>query len=167
MENWLDALQRVMDFLLGQPGSPLERWLVLALSAVAAILVLAKVGSLLGIPNTGVGYAFMALAFGVVLVVAGYAAAMIYLPAWEDPAVRTALLIGIPVVASLALVVPLMCALQKGGYIAGLITWLIGVGVAAVMVLLVSSVFDAVMTGKGEAGKGKARRDEVNRFINP
>ncbi len=161
MDLWLDRLNQIVSALLGHPGSPLEKWILIVLGLLAMIGVLGKAGSSLGIPNTGFAYSVIIAAIGVGLSLAALTAAALYLPAWDNADLQKWLWIGIPIVVSLIVVVPLICMFQRGSFLAAVFTWALGVGALAGVILLVGAVFNAIESREGDIERGKERKQEV------
>jgi hypothetical protein len=161
MDPWIAKLNEIVNVVLGTPASPLEKWLLIVLGSLALIGSLGKVGASLGIPNTGVAYSVIVAVIGVGLSLAALAAAAVYLPAWEDPGLRRWIWIGVPVLVSLIVVIPLTCVLQKSNVLAALLTWALGLGAAVAVLLLVGAIFTAIQSRQGDIERGKARKQEV------
>lgn len=165
MNEWLDSLDQIFTFLLGNPATGGEKVTLIALSLVAMLWVLTKAGAAFGIPNTGLYYSIVTGGLGIALVLAGMAAAKTYLPLWNEPAARVWILVGTGVLVSLVIVVPLMCAFQRAGYLAALPTWLLGLGAAAAVILLVGAGFDAVASGAKSARQGASHKGDIQRIL--
>lgn len=164
MNQWISGAQRMVDMLLGHPGSAFQYWLLAVLSAITILVMLARVGGLLGISNTGIFYALAVGVVGVGVMVAGMVAVQFYLPA--DVAPRGSLwpLAVVAVAVSFVIVAPLMCILQRARYLASLATWLLSLAAAAALIFLVSAVFDAVKSGGRDAQRSTDWKNEVEQF---
>lgn len=166
MDRWMSDLQQMLNLLLGTPTSELQRWVTLALALLVMLWALGKAGSAFGIPNTGPHYSLFSALLGVALSLVVMVAAKLYLPgAWNDPKLRLLILAGGPVLVSLVVVVPLMCAVQKTGYIEALFTWALSVGAAALIILLVGAVFDMVASGGRDAEKSLRHKQDMEKFL--
>jgi hypothetical protein len=161
MTQWIENLQAILQLILGNPGSTVEMWTLLGLSFLMMWAVVGKAGSLMGIINTRPAQTLVVTLVGAILSLAALTAAQIYLPAWNNPEYRLWILIGVPLAVALVLIAPFMGLFQKANYIAAAITWVLAVAGAALVVLLVSALFDNFATGSRDAEKGKARRQEL------
>lgn len=165
MDKWVDSLDQVFVMLLGNPGSGAEKATVIVAALLAMFWVLAKAGAAFGIPNTGIFYSLVTGGLGIAFMVVAMAAAKLYLPLWSQPEARIWILASAGALVSLVLVVPLMCAFQRAGYLAALPTWLLGLGAAAGIILLVGASFDLVVSGARDAGKGAAHKADIERVL--
>jgi hypothetical protein len=161
MNQWMENLQAILQLVLGNPGSDLERWVLLGLSFMMMWIVLSKAGSLLGISNTRPAQTFIVTLLGVIVSLAALAAAQMYLPAWNNPEYRLWILIGVPLAVAILLVAPFMGLFQKASYITAVITWVLAVAGAALVILLVGAMFDSFVSGRQDAEKEKAHRQEL------
>ena len=162
MEQWIAHLQAILQLALGNPGSKIEMWVLLVgVSFVMMWGIASKAGSLLGIINTRPAQTLLVTLFGVLVSLAALAAAQMYLPAWNNPEYKLWILIGVPVAVALLLIAPFMGLFQKANYIAAAITWVLTVAGAALVVLLVGAMFDSFASGRRDAEKAKAHKQEL------
>ena len=161
MNAWMEALGELVKTLLGDPGSNSEWWAASILGVLTLLFVLGRAGSAFGIPNTGVWHSLLSAVLGVALVLAIMVACMLYLPLWDTAEWRVWILVGAGLLASFVLVIPLMCLLQRTGYIAALLAWFSSVAAMAVVILLVGIAFDATASGSRSADKGAARKQQI------
>jgi hypothetical protein len=164
MNEWIVNLKDMVRFVLANPSSPLEMWVLLGLSFLMMWAIVSKAGSLLGIINTRPAQTLIVTVVGIVLSLAALVAAQMYLPAWGNPDYRLWILIGIPVVVTFVLVAPFMGLFQKARYGAAVITWVLAVAGAACVILLVGALFDSFASGSQEAEKGKAHKEEIEQI---
>lgn len=165
MERWLNDFEPMLNYFLGNPVSDLEKWVALVLAVLAMMWTLTKAGTSFGIPNTGVSYALFTALLGIVLTVAATLAAKFYLPGWGDAQVRILMVVGAGVLVAILVVAPLMCALQKSGYLAAVLTWAASVAAAAAVILLVGGVFELLVSGGKDAEKSMGRKQDMEKFL--
>jgi len=164
MGAWTKALEQLGYLLLGNPRSGLEMGVILVLAVLTLLFVLTKAGSAFGISNTGIWYSLIIGILGVVILMAVMVAARRYLPLWKTESLRIWILVGAGLLASLLLVLPLICGIQRTGYLSALLTWFTAVASVAVVIALVGLVFDGLAAGSRSAGKGAERKQQVESF---
>jgi hypothetical protein len=162
---WLGQINQIVNMFLGNPAAPWMRWVLIVLGVLTLVAVLGKVGEAFRIPNISTVYSLTAAVVGIGLTLAVLTAAALYLPAWKDAAIQRWMLIGVPVVVSVIVVVPLMCMLQRANFMASLVTWAIGVAAMAAVVLLVGAIFKAFLSGDRDFNRGKLRKQEIEQLI--
>ena len=161
MNQWIENLQAILQLVLGNPGSDIEKWVLLGSSFLIMWIIVSKAGSLLGINNTRPAQTFLVTLLGVIVSLAALTAAQMYLPAWSNPEYRLWILIGVPLAITILLVAPFMGLFQKASYITAVITWVLAVAGAALVILLVGAMFDSFVSGSRDAEKGKAHKQEL------
>jgi hypothetical protein len=161
MNQWIENLQDILQLVLGNPGSDIEKWVLLGVSFVMMWVIVGKAGSLLGINNTRPAQTLVVTLLGVLLSLAALTAAQMYLPAWNSPEYKLWILIGVPLAVAILLVAPFMGLFQKANYITAVITWVLAVAGAALVILLVGAMFDSFASGNRDAEKGKAHKQEL------
>jgi hypothetical protein len=165
MNHWIANLQAVLQLALGHPGSNIEMW-ILVIGAFAMMWgIVGKAGNLLGIDNTQPALTFTVTLVGTLLSLLALAAARMYLPAWSNPQFHWWILIGVPVAVGFLLVAPLMGLLQKAGYFAAVMSWALSVASAALVILLIGTLFDSFMSGSHSAGRGNAHKKQIEQMI--
>ena len=164
MNEWMANLKSILQLVLGNPGSPLEMWVLLGLSSLMMWAVVSKAGNLLGILNTRPAQTFVVTVVGILLSLGALTAAQMYLPAWNNPEYRLWILVGVPLVVSILVIAPFMGLFQKANYIAALGSWVLAVAGAAIVVLLVGALFDSFASGSQDAEKGKAHKEELEQI---
>lgn len=164
MDQWMDALNDVVNLILGNPGLLWEKAALAVLGAGAMMLVLDKAGKAFGIPNTGASHSIVVAVVGVVLILAAMTAAKIYLPD-AGVKVNAGILAGVAAAVSLVLIVPFCCLFQKTGYFAALFTWILGAAAAAVVIAVVGAGLDAVTSGRHGADGGRQHRRDVEQMM--
>lgn len=164
MNEWIDSLQAILRQLLGDPGSNLEMWVLVAGAFLIMWAIVGKVGSLLGIINTRPAQTFIVTLVGLVLSFAALAAMHIYLPVCNEPEYRLWTMIGVPLAVTLVLIAPFMGLFQKANYISAVVAWALAVAGAACVILLVGALFDSFASGSRDADKGKAHKEELEQI---
>jgi hypothetical protein len=160
MDRWVQALSDAVDVLLKHPADPLEKGVLLAAGVLFFLWVHARTGRAFGFAYAGGFRGGGAAALGLALVLAALAGASLY---W--PQAGPWLWAGVPAAVSLALVVPLLCAMQRANYVTALAAWLISAAALAAMVLMLSAAFAAFRSGSGQADKARAHRQELEQVI--
>jgi hypothetical protein len=160
MERWIQGLLNVVDSLLSHPGTPLEKWALIIPGCLFFLWVYARTGSACGIPNPGGLRGVVTAVLGLALVLAAMTAVSLYFSKaglW--------LWVGTPVIVSLLMVMPLACLIQRSGFMAAFLTWLISVAALAAIMLLISAGFDAFNSGGLQAEKSRMHKQELEQFI--
>ena len=147
MDRWISGIRDVVQILLGNPGPSWEYWLLLLLSVGVAILTFGKLSDAMNIPNAGMARSFFVVGGGILFVVWSVTAARLYVSGFD---IRLTMAVAV-VVASLALVVPLVCITHKTGYVSALVVWGASLGAAALVILLVGAGLDMFLSGGHEA----------------
>jgi hypothetical protein len=161
MQQWVNALERMFVLLLRSPGSELEQGLLIGGAFLVMSWVMTRAGTAFGIPNTGVYYSVAVSAIGVALAVAALAALELYGPPLADASLRFWAQAGAVAAVSVVVVAPMIGLLQRGGYIAALLTWAISFGAAIGVILLVSAAFDGIRAGGRSADRTRSHREDV------
>lgn len=164
MSQWIDNLQAILQLVLRKPDSSLEMWVLIGLSFLMMWAIVSKAGSLLGIPNTRPAQTLIVTVIGIVLSLAALTAAQMYLPAWNNPACKLWIFMGVPLAVAILLIAPFMGLFQKARYGAALGTWVLAVAGAAVVVLLVGALFDSFASGSQNADREKAHKEEIEQI---
>ena len=164
MSEWTRAFEQLAYMLMGNPETRLETGAVLVVSVLVLYFVLNKAGAAFGIPNTGMWYALVVGVLGVAIVMASMIAARLYLPLWRTETLRVWILVGASLIASLLLVIPSMCAIQRTKYLAAMLTWFISLATVALAIVLVGLVFDGIAIGSRSAERGTERTRQVESF---
>lgn len=160
MERWIQGLSNVVDSLLKHPGTLLEKWALIILGCLFFLWVYARTGRAFGIPHSGGFRGIFTAVLGLMLVLAAMTAVSLYFPKvglWPW--------VGVPVVVSLMVVMPIVCLIQRAGFMAAFMTWLISVAALAALILLISAGFDAFSSGREQAGKSKVHKQEIEQLI--
>ena len=160
MERWIQGFFNVVDNLLKHPGTPLEKWSLIIPAGLFFLWVHARTGSAFGMPHAGGFRGVFTAMLGLALVLAATTAVSLYFPK-----VGLWLWVGVPVVVSLMVVMPIVCLIQRAGFMAAFMTWLISVAALAALILLISAGFDAFNSGREQAGKSKVHKQEIEQLI--
>ena len=160
MERWINGFLNVVDSLLKHPGTLLEKWSLIIPGCLFFLWVYARTGSAFGTPRSGGFRGIFTAVLGFALVLIAMTTASLYFPKaglW--------LWVGVPVVISLMVVMPFVCLIQRAGFMAAFITWLISVAALAAFILLISAGFDAFSSGREQAKKSKVHKQEIEQLI--
>ncbi|MBU1734275.1 MAG: hypothetical protein KJ692_03455 [Verrucomicrobia bacterium] len=160
MERWIQVFLNVVDNLLKHPGTPLEKWLLIIPGCLFFMWVYVRTGSAFGMSHSGGFRGGFSAVLGFALVLAAMTAVSLYFPK-----VGPWLWVGVSVVVLLMVVMPLVCLIQRAGYMAAFMTWLISVAALAALILLISAGFDAFSAGREQAEKSKVHKQELEQLI--
>lgn len=160
MERWIQGFLNVVDSLLKHPGTPLEKWSLIIPGCLFFMWVYARTGRAFGTLHFGGFRGIFTAVLGLALVLAAMTAVSLCFPK-----VGPWLWVGVPVVISLMVVMPLVCLIQRAGFMAAFMTWLISVAALAALILLISAGFDAFSTGREQAEKSKVHKHEIEQLI--
>lgn len=152
------SMEAILRRLLFSPHSNLEFALAGILAGFAFIIALNKVGGALdlGLAHTSRSLPVLLVGLAVELGVLGFLSTQ-KLPPWVMPVAAVAVL--------LVVVVPLVALLLKGGYLTALFPLLISVAAAAVVALLVHTVFNAVGGGGKSVSTGLRHNRDVEKVM--
>jgi len=163
MQQWLSALERMLNLLTLNPQTPTEKWVVAAIAVLLAVFVYGLVASMTRIPNTDPARSAIIIAGGALLMMAGAIAAEIYLCPKLNPSIARWLPLSAAVLALLAVVIPLSCLWQRSKYVETTIVWVAAIAGATLAVFLISAAFDAAASGKKDAFKARSRNREIEK----
>lgn len=156
----MQSLLSLVDDLLKHPGTPLEKWALIIPGCLFFLWVYLRTGNACGISSSGGFRGVFTALLGLALVLAVMGTMSLYVPKaglwfW----------IGVPVLVAMLGVMPLTCLIQRCGFLAAFITWLISVAALAALIILVSAGFDAFNSGRGRAEKSRMHKQEIEQFI--
>ena len=146
MNKFFDAMETQALWLLGNPGSSLERIFTLVLGLIVIWALVSQVSQALGSPMKGPGGSAGGVVLGATLVVVGCAAASTFA---SPDMTRAGWFPAVSVLGSLALLTaPLVARLYAGKWSKLLVAWLIGsLGFGAV-VQIADAGMGALITGE-------------------
>ena len=165
MDRWITALEQMVTLVLGNPSTPMEQGAIAGLSFLALVIVISRAGSAFGIPNTGMAHSIIVGVLGVAAGLLATVVATFYVPQWSNSELRIWILVGAVAIASVVVIVPLMCLLQKASYMAGLLTWLVSLGAAALVIFMLGAGINAFSAGERNAAKGGEHNAAVNEVL--
>lgn len=160
MERWFQVFLTVVDSLLKHPGTLLEKWVLVIPGCLFFLWVYTRTGSAFGTPHCGGFRGILTAMLGLTLVLAAVTAVNLYLPG----AARW-MLISAPVIVALVIVLPLTCLIQRAGFMAAFMTWVISIAALAALILMISAAFDAFSSGREQAEKSRIHKQEIEQFI--
>jgi len=163
---WLAEIGRIIQTALLDPESKVEMAFMLVTGFIAFVGVMSKAGDALKItvPESNRSIAVFFITAAAILLAVG--ACNIWLvPRMENPDISKWLPAVTVVVVLLVVSVPAMCLIQRANYLQGLFSLLMSVVAAALVVLLVHTLFDAVRHKKKEFGRTKSRKDTITDVI--
>ena len=162
MELWMTQLGKLLAWMLGNPSTQIEGVVVGIAGVLAFLLILTKVGDLLGAGISTAGRSFAVLVVTLAAWFALSAAAAIY-GASRVPAETVKWIpVGSAVLVFLVISVPLTRLFQKTKYGKGVFLMAVTIGGAIALMLLVGQAFRAAREGSKEGAKLKERTSEVN-----
>lgn len=159
MHRWLQDLLDLIDTLLKHP-SPAKTLLLIVAGLVAGIVALGVTGRIFGADKTGSGRVFFTFLAGMVLMLAAAVATQTHYPAggaWAMFGAAGAIL--------LAVVLPLTCLALNANYFAAFFGWLIGLGAAAAVIIMLSAGFGAFSSGSEQARKAQSHKQEIEQML--
>jgi CDP-diglyceride synthetase len=163
MQEWLSALDRILDLLTLAPQTPMEKWVIAAVAILLAVFVYGLVASMTKIPNTDPARSTLIIAAGALLMMLSAIATQKHVCPALNPSIARWLPLSAAALALLAVVIPLSCLWQRSKYIETTIVWASTIAGATLAVFLISAVFDAVASGKKDAFKANRRNKEIER----
>lgn len=166
MNAWLEEALNILNVIVRKPDTPVE-------TAVTAVLVLALfltimwlAGLAFKMPDTNLMQRLLA---GIVVFIAGLAAAtaasVLTAQKIEKEIVQKSIIIAAPIVATLAIGVPLAMLTMRAKYFQTLFTVCLSIAAAWGVSLLSETVFDSIRAGKAQADKAADRKDQINQIL--
>jgi hypothetical protein len=166
MDVWLRELSDIIQVLLGRPQTLVEYTVLLMLSVVVLLFVMYMVGSGMRIPNLGLFRRTLAMAIGLFFLICVWVGVNMYvLPHVEVSWLRLALSIGLPVLSTIVVIVPVQQTILRSGYGATLITFVASLALTGLFLILANSVADAVIGGNLDSNRIKKRTESIDRII--
>ncbi|MFT5122781.1 MAG: hypothetical protein ACI9QL_000982 [Candidatus Omnitrophota bacterium] len=162
MEQYSEAYQHALHYLLGNPTDLLQFWLVLVPAYLLFTLILHKTADTMGTRGLTFFGASVPGICGLVLALAGGAAATIFL---KDALSYAGLLALGMVLASALVVVPTLNALLRCGYMSLICSWIFALAGFVLVVLLVNGVFDFIESSGNFASREYDRKSELRELI--
>jgi len=165
MNLWIAETNKLLMWMMGSPTGQLQPIMVGIAGILAFLLILTKVGDLLGAGMSSVARSLPILVITLVFWLPLAAAANLYAAPKLPGAVTSWLPVACGLLVVLAISAPLTRLFQKTKYGKGLLLMLLSIGAAVGVMLLVGAVFGAARHGEAEGGRIKARTGEVNDFL--
>jgi hypothetical protein len=152
------AMEAILRRILMNPGSTLEFAVAAFLAALTFVLVLNKVGGAfnLALAQTSRAAIVLVVSLAVELGALAYLGTL-KLPGWSLPVAA--------VVLVLVVAVPLACLVLKGRYAAALVPMLLSIAAAAVVILFVHTIFNAIGGGGKSVGSGLRHNRDVENVM--
>ena len=166
MDIWIREFSELIRQLLGDPNSGIEYAVLAVVVTASLILTMYLAGSAMRIPNLGIVRRILALVIGIgFLMTVRVGVQKFLLPFVEAEWLRPAVMIGVPLIAGAAVVIPIQQAIFRSSYVATLITFAASIVLAGLLVVLTNAVLGAVLGGEKESAAIKNRRDAINQVI--
>ncbi len=167
MNLWIGECLRIFRIILGNPASDVELWVLTGLGAISLILTIYKIGDLLGAHQASKARATIIMIISVAAMLAAVAAINFYVAPrlTHHHDIRRYLPIAAAVAVLFVVSTPLMCVIQRTSYFSGLFSLLLSAAVAAVVIALGSTAFNAISTGSKDLNKQKDRKETINKLI--
>ena len=167
MHTWLAEATQWVNVYLGSPGNSTQTVTVIIAAGLTMGFVMVVAGTAVGMSAVGSARKLLGLVVGVIVLLAAVSATSLWMPGWvRDPTLRLGLMVGIPVAATLFVVLPLMAWITKGRYVEVFLSFLMCIFAGFVMAQVVLAVSGSLRGGKKETFFLKGRRDSMNRFLN-
>jgi hypothetical protein len=166
MDLWIKEFSELIHMMLGSPKGSIGYLVILAVVILVLLVAMGLVGSAMRIPNLGIIRRVLALVIGIGFLMCVWICVHKYLlPFTEIAWLRQAITYGVPLIACLAVVIPVQQFIFKSSYTATVITFAVSLVVAALFVVLANAVLVAVADGKKESISIKEHENTVNKII--
>lgn len=165
MDLWITEINKLLMWMVGSPAGHVQPIVVGIAGILAFLLILTKVGDLLGAGMSSAARSLVILVITLVFWLPLAAAVNLYAAPKLPGAVTSWLPVACGLLVVLAISAPLTRLFQKTKYGKGLLLMLLSIGAAVGVMLLVGAVFGAARHGEAEGGRIKARTGEVNNFL--
>ena len=166
MTQWLDKARELVDAITNLPASGAEWATTVVLCTVGFLVFMGLCGMALRLPIANSGQRLLAGLIAIVFALAAAIATALYAaPKIENEALRRAVAIAAPIVAFLAVAVPLGALALRTGYFQTLFSLTISLACAWAISLLGSTIFHAARSGIEQAKNMSTRKDEINNMI--
>lgn len=168
MEIWQRKAMEALDIILGNPASVQEMAALCLVAAIAFIIVLDRLASLMSFPVKGTAFALLVFVVGALGMLLFAAAAMIYVEpmAFVKNAGLAPFLPFVGALLSVPIVMtPVLWIVHRTKFGQGLTASLLSVAAAAILVLLTVGIIGAFRSGDKDFNKTRDRTHEVNRFL--
>jgi len=155
----------MLDVILRDPASAMERWLIAGLAFLVLVAALAKTARAVEVSNSRpLVCGSVAVAGLAVLLSAMWLARDMVLPGLGWPATR-AVLIASGVAVSFIRVIPLMAAVQNASPVSAAIGWGAALLAGLLVVLVCTTIAHALQRGAVDIESRKSRTIEIQRFL--
>lgn len=166
MNPWMEEALRILSLIVRKPHTPVETAVAGALVLVVFLTIMWLAGLAFKMPDTNLLQRVLAgiLVF-VVGVAAATAASILAAPKVEKEIVQRAIMIAAPIVAILAIGVPLAMLTMRANYFQTLFTVVLSIAAAWGVSLLSEGIFDSVRAGMKQANKASNHRSDINQVL--
>ena len=165
MELWIVEMNKLLMWMVGNPAEQVQAIIVGIAGSLAFLMILTKVGDLLGAGMSSAARSLAILAITLIFWFPLAAAANLYVAPKFPGAVTPWLPGACGLLVVLAISTPLTRLFQKTKYGKGLVMMLLSIAAAVGVMLLAGAAFGAAKEGAKERGKIKERAGEMNDFL--
>ncbi len=166
MEKLIEAGLEVLQSVVMVEAGTFEFYALVAIGAAAMLLLMNVIGRVCGIANRGLVRRVIGAVIGLGTAFLAVGAAQLYvLPLVSDASIKLALLIAVPVAGLAVVAVPLMMVVFRASYSSVLFMFLFCIITCILLVMLMTSVLDAVDSGDRHSQGLRRSRDAVDEVI--
>ena len=163
--QWKPQVLNMLRFCLDNPSNNLQLWVTGVLAFLACWWALQRLSNALDLSNLNGGTLLLAVVMGLGITLLAMTGAKMYLSEHFKHLGPTWSLTVVAAVAGLLLVAPLLTVSTTRNYFGSLLAWLVSLAATAAMVLLVSTAFDMVGSGKKSFDRGKSHNRDVEQLL--
>jgi hypothetical protein len=166
MQSWAGEMQAILARVLGHPQTVMDLW-ALGLIALLSLFLVFKlvIGAAGAADNRSVRLLVSLVLGGLVLLAGAGASAQFLLPKLGHSLPGSMIALGLPILVSLAVAVPLQSLLLRTSYIHTLFAYAASVAVTMLTLMSANSVLAAIHDGDDESARLRAYNRSVEQLI--
>ncbi|NQT93036.1 MAG: hypothetical protein HQ559_09755 [Lentisphaerae bacterium] len=166
MKAWTDEIGELIQQVLGNPDSAIEKTVLLLGGIVACVVIQFMAAKMLRMNMSSLGRAMGVMGLGVVAALAAAAAARLYLvPLVDSEALQPLLAPAAAIVTLFAVAAPAACLMQHGNYLQGVASVALAVAAALLVGFLVRAGFGAASQGGREMDKTRDHKRQIEQLL--
>ena len=165
VEQFKGASLEILQMLLQNPDNETQLYIYGLVSFLACRWAFIRVVHSMNLNDLSFAMYFVTTALGLGAIVLALAAVKIYMPAWLDSGDSLYYIIGVVVVSSLVLSVPIITWFSRDNYFKTSLAW--GVSLLAIVgtMMIATVLAGAFYEGKTAFDKGTSHNEEVQKVI--